>query len=237
MPPPVTTRSPRFSCGQHGLRFLLPLLLRADQQEVEDAEDQDERQELAWRCRACRSGPARRRVKSACSWPVPGCGGSGGTIVSAPRTSSARERTPRWTRALPTNPEPHRRCAGAAGPAAAGARSTSRTADAFVWHPATAAARAGARGVACRIALLQGRGAAEDDPAGEHAALRARPAGQQRHAVGRARHGQILAGEGGACGGQRRRSRRAGADRNPPRGHRDAARTAQPAARARRGAA
>ena len=46
MPPAVTTRSLRLSCGQHLAVLLHLLLLRADQQEVEDDEDQDQRQQL-----------------------------------------------------------------------------------------------------------------------------------------------------------------------------------------------
>ena len=60
----------------------------------------------------------------------------------------------------------------------------------------------------------------------KHRAFRQRPARQQRAALGRARHGQVVAGEGGACRRQRRRARRraAEADRDPPRGHREPAR-------------
>ena len=75
--------------------------------------------------------------------------------------------------------------------------------------------------------------------AGEHAPLRPRPARQQRAAVGRARHGQVLARQGGACRGapraglgQRQGQGRSQARRDPPRGHRLAA--GLPAAPARR---
>ena len=71
-------------------------------------------------------------------------------------------------------------------------------------------------------------------PDREHRALRRRPARQQRAAVGRARHGQVLAGQGGACQHQCRpqAGRPPEADRDPPRGYREPARPDGPAARA-----
>ncbi len=64
---------------------------------------------------------------------------------------------------------------------------------------------------------------------GQYRALRQRPAGEQCPALGRARHGQIIAGQGLPRGNQRveRRQARRGdaqADRDPPRGHREPAR-------------
>ncbi len=62
-------------------------------------------------------------------------------------------------------------------------------------------------------------------PDREYRALRRRPARQQRAVVGRARHGQVVAGEGRACQHQRgpQALRAAEADRDPPRGHREPA--------------
>ena len=59
----------------------------------------------------------------------------------------------------------------------------------------------------------------------EHRTLCPRPAGEQCAALGRARHGQIVAGQGGPCVDRRRASGRGTeAHRNPSRGHRIAAR-------------
>ena len=68
---------------------------------------------------------------------------------------------------------------------------------------------------------------------GQYRAVRARAARQQRAAVGRARHGQIVAGQGLACVDQcaARQGRLAQADRDPPRGHREPAGTHDAAAR------
>ena len=85
------------------------------------------------------------------------------------------------------------------------------------------------------MSLLQGHRPGARPPAREYRALRARPAGQQRAALGRARHGQVLAGQGGArrASMPRRRQavRAAQADRNPPRGYREPARPDGAAAR------
>ena len=61
------------------------------------------------------------------------------------------------------------------------------------------------------IGLLRGHRPGARHPAREHRALRRRAAGQQRAAVGRARHRQELAGQGGARRGQRTQPERAGA--------------------------
>ena len=59
MPPPVTTLSPRFTPRQH-LALRLDLgLLRTDQQEVEDDENQDQREELDEEIRSRRTGALR----------------------------------------------------------------------------------------------------------------------------------------------------------------------------------
>ena len=55
------------------------------------------------------------------------------------------------------------------------------------------------------MSLLKGIDRVRDIADGEHRALRTRPARQQRAAVGRARHGQVVAGQGGACRRQRQR--------------------------------
>ena len=49
------------------------------------------------------------------------------------------------------------------------------------------------------IGLLKGIDRVRDTPPRQYRALRPRPARQQRPAVGRARHGQELAGQGGPC--------------------------------------
>ncbi len=80
-----------------------------------------------------------------------------------------------------------------------------------------------------RDVAAQGHRARARRAGGEHRALRQGAAGQQRAVVGRARHGQVVAGQGLACRGQCRLRRQeparpAQADRNPPRGHREPAR-------------
>ncbi len=103
-------------------------------------------------------------------------------------------------------------------------------ADAFVWYPDRRTAGAGAAGQSRRDVAAQGHRPHARRAGREHRALRQGPAGQQRAALGRARHGQVLAGQGGACLGQRRACARQGghrsaqADRDPPRGHREPAR-------------
>ena len=77
----------------------------------------------------------------------------------------------------------------------------------------------------CRDVAPQGHRSRARSSAREHRAICARPARQQRPAVGRAGHGQILAGQGRSRRRRRRASgRRAQARRNSPRGYRDAAR-------------
>ena len=62
-------------------------------------------------------------------------------------------------------------------------------------------------------------------PDRKHRTLRQRISRQQRAVVGRARHGQVVAGQGGACQHQCRpqAGRSPEADRDSPRGYRDAA--------------
>ena len=66
----------------------------------------------------------------------------------------------------------------------------------------------------------------------EHAPVRRRPARQQRAALGCARHGQELAGQGDPCPAERAAAGQPGADRDPSRGHREPA-PAAPSARGR----
>ena len=105
------------------------------------------------------------------------------------------------------------------------------SADAFVWHPERTAG-AGAARQPRRSRPAQGDRPDARHPDREYRALCRRPARQQRVAVGRARHGKIVAGEGGAC--QHQRQPQAGrppeADRNSPRGYRKPAGVDGPAA-------
>ena len=52
------------------------------------------------------------------------------------------------------------------------------------------------------MSLLRGIDRVRDTARREHPALRQGPAGQQRPALGRPRHGQVLPGQGGPCGDQ-----------------------------------
>ena len=131
---------------------------------------------------------------------------------------------------------PHRRGAGAPGAAAAGGGGP-RLGRCLRLASLAAASRPGGQGVAGGHRAAARRGAAKADPAGQHAAVRPRPAGEQRHAVGRARHGQIVAGEGGARGRQHTASAQPGAGGDPPRGRPLAAGPAERAARPGHGAA
>ena len=110
-----------------------------------------------------------------------------------------------------------------------------RAGDAFVWEPAQGGLIAGGAGRQHAAVAAQGHRCRARHAAREHAPLRRRPARQQRAAVGRARHGQELAGQGGACRGQPRPQGQGatGADRDPPRGDREPAAAAAPAARRR----
>ena len=84
--------------------------------------------------------------------------------------------------------------------------------------PAAGAAR-GRRAVRAPVRhRARGRG-----PLRQHASLRARVGRQQRPPLGCARHGQELAGEGGARPPERAGARLPRADRDPPRGHREPA--------------
>ena len=85
----------------------------------------------------------------------------------------------------------------------------------------------------CRSRPAQGHRTDARHPDREYRAFCQRPARQQRAAVGRARHGKIVAGEGRACQHQCRpqAGRPAEADRDSPRGHREPAGADGPAAR------
>ena len=67
---------------------------------------------------------------------------------------------------------------------------------------------AGAPRQPCRHVASQGHRSGARSLGREHRALRPRPAGQQCAAVGRARHGQVVARQGRARGDRRRASRR-----------------------------
>ena len=76
-----------------------------------------------------------------------------------------------------------------------------------------------------RVEIVAAQGHRPDarHPDREHRALRQGPSRQQRAAVGRARHGQVLPRQGGAPPDQRGHRRQPQARRDPPRGHREPA--------------
>ncbi len=74
-------------------------------------------------------------------------------------------------------------------------RARSDAADAFVWHPDGRLAPV-PHVNRVDMALLKGIDRVRDIADREYRALRPWPAGQQRAVVGRARHGQVIAGEG-----------------------------------------
>ena len=80
--------------------------------------------------------------------------------------------------------------------------------DAFVWEPGHGGLLAVPEVAHLPLGLLKGVDAARDTLVQNTTPLRRRPARQQCAAVGRARHGQELAGEGGACRGERDAQRR-----------------------------
>ena len=91
------------------------------------------------------------------------------------------------------------------------ARTDFAAADAFVWQPEGAPARRRSPRVnRVEMSLLKGIDRVRDTAGREHRALRQRPARQQCAAVGRARHGQVVAGQGRACRGQRQRRSKSG---------------------------
>ena len=79
-------------------------------------------------------------------------------------------------------------------------------ADAFVWHPQGSRLAPVARVNRVDMALLKGIDRVRDMLVENTERFAARPAGQQRAAVGRARHGQVVAGQGGARRRQRQRT-------------------------------
>ena len=79
-------------------------------------------------------------------------------------------------------------------------------AEAYVWNPMLGQLAPVQKISRVEIGLLKGVDQAEVDPGGEHIAVRARVAGQQRHAVGRARDGQIVSGQGHACDSEPRKT-------------------------------
>ena len=80
-------------------------------------------------------------------------------------------------------------------------------ADAFVWHPAPRRLAPVPRVNRVEMVLLKGIDRVRDTLLENTERFAARPAGQQRPALGRARHGQVVAGQGRPCAGQRRRRR------------------------------
>ena len=85
------------------------------------------------------------------------------------------------------------------------------------------AAAAGAAGGGRALRPVVRHRAGGRDAVREHTPLRPRPARQQRPALGCPRHGQELAGQGDPCAAERSCAASAGADRDPPRGHREPA--------------
>ena len=100
------------------------------------------------------------------------------------------------------------------------------SADAFVWHAAGRRLSPVPKVNRVEMSLLRGIDRVRDILSENTDALRQGPARQQRPPVGCPRHGQVLAGQGGSRGNQppaRASDRAAQADRDPPRGYRDAA--------------
>jgi hypothetical protein len=88
------------------------------------------------------------------------------------------------------------------------------------------------RSTACSIDLLVGIDRQKEILLeNTHAASPRRLHREQRHAVGRARHGQVVAGQGRTCRRERRNPGQPGTHRDPARGHPHPARPAGPAAR------
>ncbi len=129
----------------------------------------------------------------------------------------------------------HRRGAGAPG---AGATSACRSQARRCFRVArgNSGARAGRESQPHRYRPAQGHRPDARHPDGEYPSLRQRVSRQQRAAVGRARHGQVIAGQGRAPRRQRQGGQ-AEACGNPPRGYREPARPYGPDPQGRRSSA
>ena len=122
----------------------------------------------------------------------------------------------------------HRRCARTAGAAARG-RARPYRCRCLRLASGRPTSRAGQTRQPRRDVAAQGHRPRARRAGGKYRTFRQGPARQQRAVVGRARHGQIVAGEGVACrrqcrAGAPRQERAAQTHRNPPRGHREPAR-------------
>ncbi len=94
-------------------------------------------------------------------------------------------------------------------------------AEAFVWHPEGPNARPRAPHQPGRDVATQGHRSGARSPGRKYRTVRARPASEQCAAVGRARHGKVVAGQGRPRRSRCRASqRRASAHRDLPRRHR-----------------
>ena len=155
-----------------------------------------------------------------------GCGAAPGPLRERRHTLSSRSETsmPKRKSPRPAAPERRRRKIPARGHGRGGPLAHCRRAGAA----GAAIGEAPPHFVRRRLHLAGGRLAPRpghprqprrDGPAqghrprarhadGKYRAFRARLAGQQRAALGRARHGQVVAGQGRACGGQCRRLER-----------------------------
>ena len=133
------------------------------------------------------------------AWPAKGAAQPKALRWPNRSPNQARNRSPDRNGApthRPTTADAHRRCAGAARARGRTAAPDFAAADAFVWHPQGRRLVAGAAGQPRRHVAAQGHRPRARHADGEHRALRQGPAGQQRAAVGRARHGQVVAGQG-----------------------------------------
>ena len=122
-------------------------------------------------------------------------------------------------------PRAHRRGARTARPAAArGTRFRRRGSVRLA--PRRPQARSGCPHQPCRHVAPAGHRPRARSPGRKHRAFRQRPAGEQCAPMGRARHGEIVPGQGRPCRDRRRApGRGAQAHRDPPRGHRVAPRS------------
>jgi sec-independent protein translocase protein TatC len=91
-------------------------------------------------------------------------------------------------------------------------------ADAFVWHVDARPARPRPPRRARRDRAPRRHRPGARHAARQHAPVRPRLSGEQRAALGRARHGQVLPRQGRPCRGRPRPARPGQADRAPPRG-------------------
>ena len=129
----------------------------------------------------------------------------------------------------------HRRGARAAGAAAAAAPAISTPPTPSSGTPTATGSSRCAKVSRVDLDLLQGIDRVRDILLDNTRRFAAGPAGQQRAAVGRARHGQELAGQGGRMPRSTRDNAAcAGAGRDPSRGHHQPAAAARAAARRRR---